>query len=97
MDSWSSCAPHANSHFPPPIAQAPIPIGVIFKSLCPSVRKVIVKSPSFSRGRRKNVLHSGLLLHPPDYGGKVFLSPGLSFFGIDCRGSFGRRHRKSKL
>src|SRR5271154_2062192 len=41
-DSVSSCAPHANSHFPPPMAQAPMPIGVIFKSLCPSFRKFIL-------------------------------------------------------
>src|ERR1700732_5121118 len=41
MDSLSSWAPHANSHFPPPIAQAPIPTGEILKLLCPSIRNVI--------------------------------------------------------
>src|SRR5258708_11880815 len=106
MDSLSSCAPQANSHLPPPIAQAPIPIGVILKSLCPSVRNVIFKSPQFIKcpayyttgllSRRRHFRFSQLF-HPPDDGGKVFLIPGRGFFRIDCCGRFGRGHRKSKL
>src|ERR1700733_13274041 len=37
-DSLSSCAPQANCHPPPPMAQAPTPIGVISRSLEPSFR-----------------------------------------------------------
>src|ERR1035437_10079693 len=36
IDSPSSCGPHANAHPPPPIAQAPTPIGVNSISLLPS-------------------------------------------------------------
>ncbi len=42
IDSASSCGPHANSHIPPPIAQAPSPIGVICMSLFPSLRNITV-------------------------------------------------------
>ena len=36
IDSSSSCGPQPNAHPPPPIAQAPTPRGVRFKSLFPS-------------------------------------------------------------
>src|SRR5450759_5009159 len=36
IDWPSSCGPHANAHPPPPIAQAPTPIGVNSMSLLPS-------------------------------------------------------------
>src|SRR5580658_6135583 len=36
-DSWSSCAPQANCHPPPPMAHAPTPMGVISRSLAPSL------------------------------------------------------------
>src|ERR1700687_6441733 len=36
MDSSSSCGPQPNAHPPPPIAQAPMPMGVICRSLEPS-------------------------------------------------------------
>src|SRR5580704_10047004 len=39
MDSMSSCGPQANSQFPPPIAQAPNPMGVNRRSELPRVRK----------------------------------------------------------
>src|SRR5947209_1069199 len=36
MDASSSCGPQANAQPPPPMAQAPIPIGVSSRSLLPS-------------------------------------------------------------
>src|ERR1700678_2585524 len=38
MDSSSSCAPQPNCHSEPPMAHAPTPIGVISRSLAPSLR-----------------------------------------------------------
>src|SRR5215470_2526046 len=37
-ESLSFCGPHPNVQPPPPIAHAPMPIGVIFISLLPSLR-----------------------------------------------------------
>src|SRR5690242_14558069 len=36
MDSSSSCGPQANAQPPPPMAQAPMPMGVMSRSLLPS-------------------------------------------------------------
>src|SRR5438874_1240891 len=36
MESSSSCGPHANAQPAPPMAHAPTPMGVMFKSLLPS-------------------------------------------------------------
>src|SRR5438309_4022772 len=101
IDSASSCGPHPNSHFPPPIAQAPIPIGVILKSLCPSIREII-SQPSRNQIRvteleRQNLIPLGHSFHPPDDDGKVFLTPGRRSCGIDCCSCFGRGHRNSSV
>src|SRR5258708_33066783 len=44
MESASSCGPQANSHPPPPRAQAPKPTGVILRSEFPSFR-VSIRNP----------------------------------------------------
>src|SRR3954471_1531396 len=41
IDSLSSCGPHENAHPAPPMAQAPTPMGVISRSLLPSLFLVI--------------------------------------------------------
>src|ERR1700694_3261909 len=100
MDSASSWWPHANSHFPPPMAQAPMPIGVILKSLCPSVRAVMFNLLRVSYSLRHGLYNTGSFnhfFHPPDDGGKILLIPACGFFGVDCRGRFGRGHRESML
>src|SRR6266446_9668522 len=51
---------------------------------------------SYLLSRRRH-FHFGQLFHQPDDGGKVFLTPGRGFRGIDCRGRFGHGHRKAKL
>src|SRR2546430_2450497 len=46
MDSSSSCGPQANAHPPPPMAHAPTPMGVRFKSLLPSCLVFICGVPT---------------------------------------------------
>src|ERR1700678_2795806 len=53
-DSLSSCAPQANCHPPPPMAHAPTPIGVISKSLAPSLRFCISISWQFLSGTQRS-------------------------------------------
>src|SRR5882757_9343617 len=89
------------------MAQAPIPSGVILKSVCPSVRNVISKSPEVITVMRYCSRSPGVLsrrwqyifqsLHPPDDGGKVFLNSRRGFFRIDSRGRLRRGYRESKL
>src|SRR5689334_2668447 len=44
MESTSSCGPQANAQPLPPMAHAPMPIGVIFRSLLPSRFSCIVST-----------------------------------------------------
>src|ERR1041385_5457767 len=60
IDSSSSCGPQANCHPPPPMAQAPIPMGVSSRSLFPSrflrISFTIAESPPAAPRSRATLL-----------------------------------------
>src|SRR5947208_2584838 len=69
IDSLSSCEPQPNCQLPPPIAQAPRPMGVISMPVFPNVR-VCMRSPTFflSTLIPYCFLHGMLFFHVTDMG-----------------------------